>query len=68
MSGVESMPVISAAVMEIRLQLREQGIKSRVVYAKEGREVYGVLPREENAFPIPANYAPMWTAPVKERK
>jgi hypothetical protein len=68
MSGVESMPVISAAVMEIRLQLREQGIKSRVVYAKEGGEVYGKQPADENVFDIPANYNPSYQAPAKGNK
>lgn len=63
----ESMPVISAAVREIRLQLREQGIKSRVVYAIEGGEVYGVPPSDENVFDIPANYRPSYQPPTKER-
>jgi hypothetical protein len=64
----ESMPVISAAVREIRLQLREQGIKSRVVYAIEGGEVYGVPPHDENVFDIPANYCPSFQPTTKERK
>jgi hypothetical protein len=64
----ESMPVISAAVREIRLQLREQGIKSRVVYATEGGEVYGTPPAAENVFDIPANYNPSFEIPKKERK
>jgi hypothetical protein len=64
----ETMPVISAAVREIRLQLREQGIKSRVVYATEGGKVYGVPPHDENAFTIPPGYCPSYQAPVKERK
>lgn len=64
----DSMPIISAAVMEIRLQLREQGIKSRVVYAIEGGEVYGVPPRDENVFDIPPGYCPSYQPPVKERK
>lgn len=68
MSSVESMPVISAAVMEIRLQLREQGIKSRVVYAVEGGEVYGTPPADENAFTIPKHYHPSYQPPVKERR
>ncbi len=63
----ESMPVISAAVREIRLQLREQGIKSRVVYAIEGGEVYGTPPVDENVFDIPANYRPSFKPPTKER-
>lgn len=64
----KSMPVISAAVMEIRLQLRDQGIKSRVVYAAEGGAAYGVAPRDENVFTIPPGYCPSYQPPVKDRK
>jgi hypothetical protein len=64
----ESMPVISAAVREIRLQLRDQGIKSRVVYAIEGGEVYGKPPADENVFDIPPGYCPSFQIPKKERK